>query len=174
MQSDSDSDGSSDSNDNEDVELEQFLNFEIKSKDDPICPSSGCESLKAPANVTKAEKKRMGNYTAEGSWEVKNVTNKPLGDEWNSSAKAKVNASNETAAANATAANATALVQNGTTDGSYETAAASGCSKHHTTFGNCVYANANTTGIKPVYDNAYPKVDAPATFPVPASNGTLA
>jgi len=88
MQSDSDSDGSSDSNDEEDVELQAFLNYNILSKDDPVCPSSGCDVLKTPLNITKEEKKRMGNYSDEGVWEVKNVTNTPLGAEWNSSAKA--------------------------------------------------------------------------------------
>jgi hypothetical protein len=28
--------------------------------------------------------KRMGEYSTEGNWEVKNVTDKPLGEEWNS------------------------------------------------------------------------------------------
>ena len=91
----------------------------------------------------------MGNYTAEGNWELKNVTNKPLGTEWNSTASTAANASNSSNASNASnatnatdGANATAaealttrstrLVQN-------ETAAASGadassdidqCSKH--------------------------------------------
>lgn len=128
----------------------------------------------------------MGNYTAEGNWELKNVTNKPLGTEWNSTASTAANASNSSNASNATnatdGANATAaealttrstrLVQN-------ETAAASGadassdidqCSKHQVKFGNCKYPNANTTNVKPVYDKVFPNSNATA----PAANGTLA
>jgi hypothetical protein len=43
---------------------------------------------------------RLGNYTKEGNYEYANVTDKPLGDEWNSTAKKSKNDSN---ASNATA-----------------------------------------------------------------------
>lgn len=46
---------------------------------DPVCPSSGCETLRTMGlNYTKMnskeaeKKKRMGNYTADGNWEIKN------------------------------------------------------------------------------------------------------
>lgn len=47
---------------------------QIKSGDDPVCPSSGCpkrdmEALEDPFSALK-----FGNYTSEGSWEIKNVT----------------------------------------------------------------------------------------------------
>jgi hypothetical protein len=47
---------------------------------------------------------RLGNYTTEGNYEYANVTDKPLGDEWNSTAKKSTNDSNAT---NATEKSAT-------------------------------------------------------------------
>lgn len=52
-----------------------------------------------------------------------------------------------------------------------------GCSKHHTTFGNCKYPRANTTGIKMTYDHVFPVVpEGPenTTKPDGTSGGTLA
>ena len=76
------------------------ISYNSKVKDDPVCPSSGCP-VRDLAKIFKEDPpKRMGNYSAEGNWELKNVTDKPLGDEWNSKASSAT-------AANAT--NATSL-----------------------------------------------------------------
>lgn len=78
------------------------MSYNIKSEDDPICPSSGC-NYPPLQNITAQEPpKRMGNYTTEGNYEYKNITNKPLGDQWNSTAKQDKNESNATNATNTT------------------------------------------------------------------------
>ena len=55
-----------------------YLHVASHNMDDPVCPSVGCDIYRtAGANYTNSTKnatKRMGNYTAEGAWEISNVT----------------------------------------------------------------------------------------------------
>jgi hypothetical protein len=148
MQSDSDSDSDSDPSDEENVELEAFLNYDINKKDDPICPSSGCNYPPLQKIVPEEPPKRMGNYTTEGNYEFKNVTNKPIGVEWNSTAKK--NDSNTT--------NTTLVFMKSDMRISEEPAAtpaptSSGgdCSSHQNNFTKCHYKD-KPTSPKPVYD----------------------
>jgi hypothetical protein len=77
--------------------------MQVKSehKDDPVCPSSGCPTRDLAKIVNDEPVPRMGSYQGEGSWELKNVTDKPLGAEWNSKGAG---------AATANSTNATSLV----------------------------------------------------------------
>ena len=76
------------------IESEESIGYNKKATDDPVCPSSGCPTRELEKYVSEEPAKRMGEYQGEGNWEIKNVTDKPLGEEWNSKGGA--------AAANAT------------------------------------------------------------------------
>ena len=75
---------------------------------------------------------RLGNYTTEGSYEYANVTDKPLGDEWNSTAKKSKNDSNASNATNATEKSGTLVFMKSDVHLANETAPAvsSDCSQH--------------------------------------------
>lgn len=61
------------------IEVQNAIEQTMQQGSDPVCPSSGCETLRtAGLNYTHPnetlKKKKWGNYTPDGSWEIKNVT----------------------------------------------------------------------------------------------------
>lgn len=63
------------------IEVQNALDQAMQQGSDPVCPSSGCETLRTMglnythnATAEALRKKKWGNYTADGNWEIKNVT----------------------------------------------------------------------------------------------------
>ena len=136
------------------------------SKDDPVCPSSGCPKRDLAKQVNEDPVPRMGNYSAEGSWELKNATDTPLGPEWNSKGAVAGTGPHST--------NATSLAHHGNilAQISNSSIGAAGCGVHH----NGDYCNYTySSGIpKMTWDRV--SIQAPEYVPptssTPAADGT--